>query len=79
MLLKNKRAVGCGGSDGIGRACAPLLAQNGADITIGARNENKIISPNQLLEDIVKAIVDKPIYPVPQIAILNFFDLSNFL
>ena len=34
----------CGGSDGIGRACAQLLAQNGADITIVARNEHKINS-----------------------------------
>tara|TARA_B100000427_G_scaffold306057_1_gene292506 strand:+ start:773 stop:1579 length:807 start_codon:yes stop_codon:yes gene_type:complete len=42
--LKNKRAVVCGGSDGIGRACAQLLAQNGADITIVARNEHKINS-----------------------------------
>lgn len=42
--LKNKRAVVCGGSDGIGKACAQLLAQNGADITIVARNEHKINS-----------------------------------
>ncbi|MEC7871842.1 MAG: SDR family oxidoreductase [Candidatus Neomarinimicrobiota bacterium] len=42
--LKNKRAVVCGASDGIGKACAQLLAQNGADITIVARNEHKINS-----------------------------------
>jgi len=42
--LKNKRAVVCGASDGIGKACAQLLAQNGADITIVARNEHKIKS-----------------------------------
>ena len=42
--LENKRAVVCGGSDGIGKSCAQLLAQNGADIIIVARNKNKIKS-----------------------------------
>ena len=44
MLLYNKRAVVCGGSDGIGKSCAQLLAKNGASITIIARNESKIQS-----------------------------------
>ena len=44
MLLYNKRAVVCGGSDGIGKSCAQLLAKNGASITIIARNEAKIQS-----------------------------------
>lgn len=37
--LKNKRALVCGGSQGIGNACAVELAKQGASITLLARNE----------------------------------------
>ena len=53
MLLYNKRAVVCGGSDGIGKSCAQLLAKNGASITIIARNEAKIQSVIDELDDAV--------------------------
>jgi len=40
--LKGKRALVCGGSQGIGRACAVELARLGADVTVAARNEKAL-------------------------------------
>lgn len=39
LNLNGKRAVVCGSSQGIGRACAAELAANGASVTLVARNE----------------------------------------
>ncbi|MEM6845488.1 MAG: SDR family oxidoreductase [Bacteroidota bacterium] len=40
--LTNKKAVVCGSTDGIGKACAIELAALGASITLVARNEEKL-------------------------------------
>lgn len=40
--LNGLRAVVCGGSSGIGKACSKLLANNGASITIISRSKNKL-------------------------------------
>jgi len=40
--LDNKRALVCGSSQGIGRACAIELARAGAEVTLVARNEQTL-------------------------------------
>ena len=40
--LKGKRALVCGSSQGIGRACAVALAKAGAEVTLVARNEDTL-------------------------------------
>ena len=40
--LYNSRALVCGGSQGIGRACAIELAREGAEVTVLARNETAL-------------------------------------
>lgn len=40
--LRNKRAIVCGSTQGIGKACAIELASLGASITLVARNEEKL-------------------------------------
>jgi len=40
--LKGRRALVCGGTDGIGKASALLLAERGAEIVIMARNKEKL-------------------------------------
>lgn len=42
--LKGKKALVCGGSDGIGKAAAQELAQLGSDVTLLARNAEKLDS-----------------------------------
>jgi len=44
LSLKGKRALVCGSTDGIGKACALLMAERGAEIILAARNENKLHS-----------------------------------
>ena len=42
LQLKNKNALVCGSTQGIGKATAILLAEEGANVTLIARNENKL-------------------------------------
>ncbi|KGL64222.1 SDR family oxidoreductase [Polaribacter sp. Hel1_85] len=42
LNLKNKNALVCGSTQGIGKATAILLAEEGANVTIIARNEEKL-------------------------------------
>ena len=49
--LVNKVAVVTGGSRGIGAATCRLLAQNGAKVTVGGRDEAAINSVVQEIQD----------------------------
>jgi 3-oxoacyl-[acyl-carrier protein] reductase len=42
MELKDKTAFVTGGSQGIGRACALVMAEAGADVVVGGRNTEKL-------------------------------------
>ena len=42
LLLKNKNALVCGSTQGIGKATAILLALEGANVTLVSRNEEKL-------------------------------------
>ncbi|MBV1888228.1 MAG: SDR family oxidoreductase [Urechidicola sp.] len=42
LKLKNKKALVCGSTQGIGKATAITLAAEGADVTLVARNEEKL-------------------------------------
>ena len=42
LELKNKNALVCGSTQGIGKASAKQLAEMGANITLVARNEDKL-------------------------------------
>tara|TARA_R110002126_G_scaffold277560_4_gene423601 strand:+ start:4823 stop:5602 length:780 start_codon:yes stop_codon:yes gene_type:complete len=44
LQLKNKNALVCGSTQGIGKATAILLAEEGANVTLLARNEGKLQS-----------------------------------
>ena len=44
LSLEGKRALLCGSTDGIGKACAQLMAARGAEIVLAARNEEKLES-----------------------------------
>ena len=50
--LKNKNAIVCGSTQGIGEASAIELAKLGANITLIARNENKLLD---VLNDLDKS------------------------
>ena len=43
ISLKNKNAIVCGSTQGIGEASAIALSKLGANITLIARNENKLL------------------------------------
>ncbi|MDQ3393012.1 MAG: SDR family oxidoreductase [Bacteroidota bacterium] len=51
--LKRKRAIVCGSTQGIGKAIAIRLAQSNADITLVARNEEK-------LQEVLKELKTEP-------------------
>lgn len=42
ILLNDKNAIVCGSTQGIGKATAVLLAQNGANVTLVSRTEEKL-------------------------------------
>lgn len=42
VSLKGRRALVCGSSQGIGRACAAALAESGAEILLAARDESAL-------------------------------------
>jgi 3-oxoacyl-[acyl-carrier protein] reductase len=44
LSLSGRRAIVCGSTSGIGRACAQLLAERGASVVLAARDEEKLIS-----------------------------------
>ena len=44
LSLNGRRAIVCGSTSGIGRACAQLLAERGASVVLAARDEEKLIS-----------------------------------
>ena len=44
LSLSGRRAIVCGSTSGIGRACAQLLAERGASGVLAARDEEKLIS-----------------------------------
>ena len=44
LNLKNKNAIVCGSTQGIGESSAIELAKLGANITLIARNENKLLN-----------------------------------
>ena len=44
LNLKNKNAIVCGSTQGIGEASAIQLAESGANITLIARNESKLLN-----------------------------------
>ena len=44
LSLSGRRAIVCGSTSGIGRACAQLLAKRGASVVLAARDEEKLIS-----------------------------------
>ncbi|MBC5774445.1 SDR family oxidoreductase [Pontibacter sp. KCTC 32443] len=50
LNLQNKRAIVCGSTQGIGKAIAIELAQLGANITLAARNEDKLQTALQDLD-----------------------------
>ena len=50
--LKNKNAIVCGSTEGIGEASAIELAKLGANITLIARNESKLLN---VLNDLDKS------------------------
>ncbi|QDO92703.1 SDR family oxidoreductase [Formosa sediminum] len=63
--LKNKYALVCGSTSGIGKATAFLLAEEGAKITLVARNEDKLKQvcaelPNANLHDYIVADFSNP-------------------
>jgi 3-oxoacyl-[acyl-carrier protein] reductase len=49
LNLNNKKALVCGGSDGIGKAAAEELARMGAEVTLLARNAEKLDKVTQAL------------------------------
>lgn len=50
LTLNNKRALVCGSTQGIGKACAEQLALLGANVTLVARNEEKLMDTLRQLD-----------------------------
>ena len=42
LSLENKHAIICGSSDGIGKASAIIMAQRGCEVSLVARNQEKL-------------------------------------
>ena len=42
LSLENKHAIVCGSSDGIGKASAIIMAQRGCEVSLVARNQEKL-------------------------------------
>ena len=42
LSFANKHAIICGGTDGIGKSTAKLLAASGCEVTLVARNQKKL-------------------------------------
>ncbi|TXD48816.1 SDR family oxidoreductase [Polaribacter sp. IC073] len=66
LNLKNKNALVCGSTQGIGKATAILLAEEGANVTLIARNEEKLkavlaeLPNNNQFHDYLVADFSKP-------------------
>ncbi|QXD15700.1 SDR family oxidoreductase [Rhodocaloribacter litoris] len=67
LSLHGRRAMVCGSTQGIGRACAETLARLGASVTLVARNERRLAEVMQALpagngqeHDLVPADFEKP-------------------
>ena len=50
ISCQGKNAIVCGSTDGIGKACALVLAEQGASITLIARNEQKLAATLDILD-----------------------------
>ena len=57
--LRNKNAIVCGSTQGIGEASAIELAKLGANITLIARNESKLLD---VLNDLDKSQGANPLF-----------------
>ena len=57
ISLKNKNAIVCGSTQGIGEASAIELAKLGANITLIARNESKLLNILNKLNFIYEVIL----------------------
>ncbi|MBQ3033400.1 MAG: SDR family NAD(P)-dependent oxidoreductase, partial [Deferribacterales bacterium] len=51
MKFKNKTVLITGASSGIGKACAEIYAQNGANLILTARRENKLLAVEKELKE----------------------------
>jgi NAD(P)-dependent dehydrogenase (short-subunit alcohol dehydrogenase family) len=56
VTLQNRRTVVLGGSSGIGLATARRLAQSGAEVTIGSRDERHLAEAREALPEGARAI-----------------------
>ncbi|MFD2530696.1 SDR family oxidoreductase [Polaribacter marinaquae] len=85
LNLKNKNALVCGSTQGIGKATAILLAEEGANVTLIARNETKlkevlsILPSNNQHHNYLVADFSKPnqLKDVLESTSLNFHVLIN--
>ena len=69
--FNDKHAIVCGSTDGIGKATAFELAANGCDITLVARNEDKLEKtlaelPKQKREQKMNYFYDLPDPSMPE-------------
>jgi NAD(P)-dependent dehydrogenase (short-subunit alcohol dehydrogenase family) len=56
VTLQNRRAVVLGGTAGIGLATARLLAERGAEVTIGGRDEARLAQAREALSNGARAV-----------------------
>jgi 3-oxoacyl-[acyl-carrier protein] reductase len=59
--LINTRALVTGSSRGLGAAISEILSQEGASVSINARNENQL----QKTADRISSQTNRPVYPIP--------------